>query len=57
MERLHGERFETVREAKDAVIAWLLWYNKTRMHSTLNYVSPMQFEQDWADASAEIAAR
>jgi putative transposase len=57
VERLHGERFETVREAKDAVIAWLLWYNKTRMHSTLNYVSPMQFEQDWADASAEIAAR
>ncbi len=37
-------------------IAWLLWYNRTRMHSTLNYVSPMQFEQSWMDASVKIAA-
>ena len=56
MEQLHGERFETIREAKDATIAWLLWYNKTRMHSTLKYVSPMQFEQDWVDATMKIAA-
>jgi hypothetical protein len=26
------------------------------MHSTLNYVSPMQFEQDWTDATMKIAA-
>ena len=56
VERLHGEQFETIREAKDETIAWLLWYNRTRMHSTLNYVSPMQFEQDWTDATMKIAA-
>ena len=56
VERLHGERFETIRAAKDAVIAWLLWYNKTRMHSTLKYVSPIEFEQNWADAKMRIAA-
>lgn len=56
VERLHGERFETIRVAKDAVIAWLLWYNQTRMHSTLNYVSPMQFEQDWMEAAVKIPA-
>ena len=56
VERLHGRRFETIREAKDETIAWLLWYNRTRMHSTLNYVSPMQFEQDWTDATMKIAA-
>jgi transposase InsO family protein len=56
VERLHGQRFQSIRAAKDEVIAWLLWYNRTRMHSTLNYVSPMQFEQDWADALAKIAA-
>ncbi len=44
------------REAKDETIAWLLWYNRTRMHSTLNYVSPMQFEQDWTEATARSAA-
>ena len=43
-------------QAKDETIAWLLWYNQTRMHSTLNYVSPMQFEQDWMDATTKIAA-
>ena len=44
VERLHGEQFETIRDAQDAVIAWLLWYNQTRMHSTLNYISPSEFE-------------
>jgi putative transposase len=56
VERLHGQRFRTIREAKDETIAWLLWYNQTRMHSTLNYVSPVQFEQDWEGATTEIAA-
>jgi transposase InsO family protein len=55
VERLHGQRFETIRQAKDETIAWLLWYNRTRLHSTLSYVSPMKFEQDWNDAMA-IAA-
>ena len=40
VERLHGERFKSIRQAKDAVLAWLLWYNRQRMHSTLNYLSP-----------------
>jgi transposase InsO family protein len=56
VERLHGEQFETIREAKDATIAWLLWYNQTRMHSTLNYISPSEFEQNWVDAKMKIAA-
>jgi putative transposase len=55
VERLHGQRFETIRQAKDETIAWLLWYNRTRLHSALSYVSPMKFEQDWKDAMA-IAA-
>ncbi len=45
VERLHGQRFITRRHAKDEILAWLLWYNQSRLHSTLNYVSPMQFEK------------
>jgi putative transposase len=56
VERLHGQCFETIRQAMDETIAWLLWYNQKRMHSTLNYVSPMQFEKDWMDARIKIAA-
>lgn len=39
--------FDTRRHAKDETLAWLLWYNQSRLHSTLNYLSPMQFEQHW----------
>jgi putative transposase len=56
VERLHGQRFDTIRQAKDETIAWLLWYNQTRMHSTLHYASPAQFEKDWIDATQKIAA-
>jgi putative transposase len=45
VERLHGQHFETRRQGKDEALDWLLWYNQTRLHSTLNYVSPIQFEQ------------
>lgn len=55
VERLHGQKFETRRQAKDEVIAWLLWYNSARMHSTLAYVSPMQFEQNWLAAQPKQA--
>jgi putative transposase len=56
VERLHGQRFATIRQAKDATISWLLWYNQTRLHSTLNYVSPIRFEQDWKEARIKVAA-
>ena len=45
VERLHGMTFHNHREAKDATLDWLLWYNRSRMHSTLGYLSPAQFEQ------------
>ena len=56
VERLHDQHFATIRQAKDATISWLLWYNQTRLHSTLNYVSPIRFEQDWEEARMKVAA-
>jgi putative transposase len=56
VERLHGQRFETIREAKDETLEWLLWYNQSRMHSTLNYVSPDQFEQQWQQRQTALAS-
>lgn len=55
VERLHGQHFLTRRQAKDETLAWLLWYNASRLHSTLNYVSPMQFEKHWQAHQAEQA--
>lgn len=45
--RLHGVRFMTRRAAMDEVIDWIGFYNHRRLHSTLAYASPMQFEQHW----------
>ena len=44
---LYGQRFVTLRQAKDEVIDWLTFYNHWQLHSTLGYVSPMKFEQRW----------
>ena len=56
VERLHGQCFDTLRQAKDEAIAWLLWYNQTRMHSTLGYASPVAFEAERVNALAKAAA-
>ena len=40
VESLHVQHFETRRQGKGEALDWLLWYNQTRLHSTLNCVSP-----------------
>lgn len=43
-------RWETRREAKSAVVAWIEgWYNRQRLHSTLGYMSPLEFERQIAN--------
>jgi putative transposase len=56
VEWLDGQRFATIREAKDAVLEWLRWYDRSRMHSTLNYSSPAEYEQRWAEKQTQAAA-
>ena len=56
VERLHGMQFKNHREAKDATLDWLLWYNGSRMHSTLRYLSPARFEQQASAQRLALAA-
>lgn len=47
VEETHGQDFATRAEAKNCVFAYIEgWYNTTRMHSSLGYKSPVQFERD-----------
>ena len=54
--RIHGRRFETRRQAMDEIIDWLTFYNHGRLHSTLGYVSPMKFEENWLANQSRLAA-
>jgi putative transposase len=56
VERLHGQHFVTIRQAKDETLEWLLWYNQQRMHSTLDYLSPVEYENEWRDSSMQAVA-
>lgn len=54
--RLYGCKFKTRRQAMDEVIDWLVFYKHRRLHSTLGYISPMQFENNWLAAQLKKAA-
>ena len=54
--RLYGKTFATQRDAMDEIIDWLTFYNHRRLHSTLGYVSPRQFEKTWRAAQQDKAA-
>jgi putative transposase len=54
--RVHGVKFATHQHAIDEVMDWIHFYNQKRLHSTLNYVSPMQFEAAWQNTQTKQAA-
>ena len=56
VDRLYGKRFATQRQGMDEVVDWLTFYNHRRLHSTLGYVSPIRFEEDWLASQSKKAA-
>ncbi|MGP4964212.1 IS3 family transposase, partial [Psychrobacter celer] len=36
-----------------ATLEWVDWFNKTRIHSTISYVSPFEFERRYYDSFIE----
>jgi transposase InsO family protein len=57
-EFVHAQSFATREIAKTAIVEWIeVFYNRQRIHSTLNYLSPVQFEQQyWLSVQQSRAA-
>ena len=53
---VHGCKFATREQASQAVMDWMAFYNHRRLHSSLGYLSPMQYEQRWYEAQRKKAA-
>ena len=53
---VHGQRFATREHARQAIMNWMAFYNYRRLHSSLGYLSPMQYEQRWYEAQRKKAA-
>jgi putative transposase len=52
-ELIHGRKFKTRAEAKQAVFQYIeIWYNSRRLHSSLGYMSPNEFEYKYHNRSA-----
>ena len=45
-ERLESYRFATRKEAQIEILDYITYYNFVRLHSTLGYQSPMQYEKE-----------
>lgn len=54
-EFVHDAKFKTRQEAKDKLFEWIeVFYNRKRLHSTLDYMSPVEYERV-KQASAKAA--
>ena len=45
--RLTAEHYATREQARLSITEYLAYYNTERLHSSLNYVSPSEFERRW----------
>jgi putative transposase len=55
-ELVHRYRFDTRAQARRAIFAWINRYNSHRRHSTLGYIAPIDWEQQYNQPKANPAA-
>jgi putative transposase len=51
-EQLNYEKFKAKEAVKLSIIVYLAFYNGKRLHSTLGYQSPLEFEREFYKKTA-----
>lgn len=55
-ERVHWRNYQTRQEAKQDILNYItMFYNSQRLHSSLGYMSPNQFENQYRDLMKKVA--
>lgn len=56
-ERVHRQQYVSRSEARSDIFAYIeTWYNRKRLHSSLGYLSPVDYERQAAQQPIPIAA-
>ena len=50
-ECIQARVFATRADARRAIFRWINWYNTTRLHTSLNSIPPIEWEQQYLQAS------
>ncbi len=52
MELIYDNHFKTRAETRQAIFEYIkVFYNRTRLHSSLGYMSPLEYEQVFKSAA------
>jgi putative transposase len=55
---IYGNRFDTREQARLAVFEYIAgYYNRVRRHSTLDWLTPVEFEDQYANASEVVVVQ
>jgi hypothetical protein len=53
-ELVDDAHFHTKEEARRAIFEWIIWYNTERLHSSLDYKSPQEFEASFIYSTCSV---
>jgi putative transposase len=45
VELVHRQHYRTRAQARASIFRWIAWYNVRRLHSTNDYLPPLEWEQ------------
>lgn len=53
---VQGQSFDTWLQDRQSILNWMAFYNYRGLHSSLGYLSRMQYEQRWYEVQRKKAA-